>query len=110
MLDRAKYVFHPGSGFGNAFVAPFLAFGQRFTPMAFALDLVAVALCFEPLFSLLGRVAPVSVDVHAGVVRIEYRFKVFAVVRAGRARHDAPDHFVSDVTQPPLLGLPHDKT
>ena len=83
-----KGVLHPGPGLGNALVAPLLAFAQRLACLGLALDVLAIPQGLEHLAALCAGVAPVGIDVGAGVVLVQYFIKVRAVVLAGRAGGD----------------------
>ncbi len=84
----------PGSRLGDALVTPLLAVGQRLVALTLALDLVAKAVLLQPRFTILGRIAPVGIDVAAGVVGIQDLVEVLAVVRAGLVSLDLADELV----------------
>jgi len=90
-LDRGKHVLDPGPHAGNARVACFLSLGQWLVGLGLALDLRPVAFGLQRLFPLLARIAPVGIDVAAGVAGIEQRLEVLAVVGAGRVGLQTPD-------------------
>ena len=92
-----KGVLHPGPGLGNALVASLLAFAQRPARLGFALDVLAMPQDLEHLTALCAGVAPVGIDVAAGVVLVQHFIKVRAVVLAGRAGGDLADELVPGV-------------
>jgi len=67
LFNAGKDVLDTCAGFGNAMVASLLAFRQRLVCMAFALDVIAIAVLFQLCFTRFGRVAPVGVDGPAGI-------------------------------------------
>ena len=97
MAHLGKGVLHPGPGLGNALVAPLLAFAQRLARFGFSLDVLAIPQGREHLTALCAGVAPVGIDVGAGVVLVQYFIKVRAVVLAGRAGGDLADELVPGV-------------
>lgn len=78
----------------NPVVTPLLCLGQRLVPMAFALNPVPVAVGLQPGLPILGRIAPVGIDIPAGVGRVDHRNEIPAVVRAGRIGNDLTDELV----------------
>ena len=97
MAHLGKGVLHPGSGFGNALVAPFLAFAQGFARLGLALDVLAIAQDLEHLAALFAGVATVGINIAAGVVLIENFIKVRAVVLAGCAGGDLANELVAHI-------------
>ena len=97
MAHLRKRVLHPGSGLGYALVAPLLAFAQSFARLGLALDVLAIPQGLEHLTALCAGVAPVGIDVGAGVVLVQYFIKVRAVVLAGRTGGDLADELVPGV-------------
>ena len=79
---------------GDALVALLLTLGQRLVPVALPLDLVAEAGFLQPGFALRRRIAPVGIDVPAGVGGVEDVVEVLAVVGARRVGLDLADDFV----------------
>ena len=71
LVDGPEHMLDPRPRPGDALVAPLLALGQRLVAMALALDLVAEAVFLQPGFALRRRVAPVGIDVPAGVGGVE---------------------------------------
>ena len=94
LFNRPKRMFNTGSCLRNAMVPSLLSVGQRLVPMALALNPVPVAIRFQPSLSLFGRIAPVGIDISAGVGRVHDRVKVLAVMRAGRVGDDLADELV----------------
>ena len=97
MAHLGKGVLHPGPRLGNALVAPLLALAQRLAWFRFALDVLAIPQGLEHLAALCAGVAPVGIDVGAGVVLVEHVIKVRAVVLAGRTCGDFADELVPGV-------------
>ena len=95
MAHLCKGVLHPGSGLGYALVAPLLAFAERLACLA--LNVLSVTQGLEHLAALCAGVAPVGIDITAGVVLIEHIIKVRAVVLTGRAGGDLADELVAGV-------------
>ena len=92
-----KGALHPGPGLGNALVASLLALAQRPAWFRFALDVLAITQGLEHLTALCAGVAPVGIDVAAGVVLVQHFIKVRAVVFAGRAGGDLAEELVPGV-------------
>ena len=97
MAHLGKGVLDPGPGLGNALVAPLLAFAQWLACLGLALDMLAIAQGLEHFAALCAGVAPVGIDVAAGVVLVQHFIKVRAVVLAGRAGGDLADELVPGV-------------
>lgn len=70
---------------------PLQGIGQGLVQIAFALILVQVAVLFQPGLPLLGRIAPVGIDISARVARANDSIEVLAVVHAGGIGHDSAD-------------------
>lgn len=63
LLDGGEHVLDACTGLGDTVIASLLALGQRLVALALALDLVPKAVLLQPGFSLLGRIAAISIDV-----------------------------------------------
>lgn len=94
LLNGRKCVFNLRARLRDSAVSPLLGIRQRLVPMAFALNPVPVAVRFQPGFALLGRIAPIGIDIPAGVGRVHDRLEVLAVVCAGGVGHDLADELV----------------
>lgn len=71
-----KDMLNPRAGFRDPVIPALLAFGQWLVLLTLPLNLRAVSLLFEPSFELPGGVAPIRIDVSAGIGWIEHRLEV----------------------------------
>ncbi len=87
-------MFNPCPRLLNPVVAPLLSLGQWLVSMPFALDPVPITIRLQPGFPLPGGIAPVGVNIPAGVGRVHDGLDMLAVVDAGRISDDVADELV----------------
>src|SRR5690606_29116321 len=94
LINGREHVLDTGARLGDAMVTPLLTLRQRLVARTLSLNLVPVTLVLQPIFTPLGREAPVRIDVSARVQGVEHALEVLAVVDAGRTRLDLADDLV----------------
>jgi hypothetical protein len=94
LVDGSEHMLDPRPRPGDAHVAPLQAVGQRLIPMTLPLDLVPKAVFLQPGLALRRRIAPVGIDVPAGVDGVEDVLEVLAVVCACSVGLDLADDLV----------------
>lgn len=95
LRQRAKYMLDAGAWRGDRAVAPFLRLGNTFACMAASLDVHAPASLLQPAFPFHARVAPIGIDIVAGIVQVEQLFENVGVRHGGVGDDDSTNQLAT---------------